>query len=112
MKVALVGVGCGTEDTMTAQARLVISRAQYIVGAKRLLDTLPKSVQARRDAATKPQEILSLLKDSGSEYACVLYSGDTGIFSGARGLLPLCGPAGVFPHRRDSRAGRDLQAAA
>lgn len=89
MKVSLIGLGCGTADTVTAQARRLLNEAQCIIGAKRLLDSLPGHDTAKRVPATKPQEILELLQRENCDAACVVYSGDTGFYSGARLLFPL-----------------------
>lgn len=89
MRVSLIGLGCGTADTTTAQARRTLEEAQYVIGAGRLLDSLPDGCTARRLPATRPREILELLEQADCDTACVVYSGDTGFYSGARLLLPL-----------------------
>lgn len=76
MKVTLMGTGCGPVPEI---------RADYAVGAARLLEGYP----GRKDAATRAEDILELLLASGCEDCAVLYSGDTGFYSGARTLLPL-----------------------
>ena len=82
MKVTLMGTGCGPVPEI---------RADYVVGAARLLEGIP----GRKDAATKAEDILRLLLDSGCEHCAVLYSGDTGFYSGARALLPLLKERGI-----------------
>ena len=94
MRVSLVGTGCGTAATLTRQALAAIEEAQLIVGASRLLRSLPPH-SARCEAATGPEEICRLLADSGCERACVVYSGDAGFYSGAKGLLPLLAERGI-----------------
>lgn len=89
MKVTLAGLGCGTAATITAEVREALDRADLLVGAARLLESLPEGLTPRRTCAVKPGEILEALLASSSERACVLYSGDSGFYSGARGLLPL-----------------------
>lgn len=95
MRVTLAGIGCGTPDTVTAEVRGALARADYLVGAKRLLDRLPEGISPRRDAAVRPGDIVELLQSSGCDEACVLYSGDSGFYSGARVLLPLLKEAGM-----------------
>ena len=87
MKYTLIGMGGGTDATLTAQGRLALLRADAIAGAARLLETLPEGCTPRRRAATKPAAILEALR--GAELPCAVYSGDTGFFSGARSLVPL-----------------------
>lgn len=88
MKVSLIGLGCGTSDTVTVQARNLLEEAGCVIGAKRLLDSLPEDCTAKRLPATKPRDILELLKRETCDRVCVVYSGDTGFYSGARLLLP------------------------
>jgi len=82
MKVTLIGTGCGPVPDI---------RADYVVGAGRLLEgcALP------HHAATRAEDILTLLLNSGRERCAVLFSGDTGFYSGARMLLPLLKEHGV-----------------
>lgn len=87
MKYTLIGMGGGTDATLTAQGRLALLRADAIAGAARLLEALPEGCTPRRRAATKPAAILEALR--GAERPCAVYSGDTGFFSGARSLVPL-----------------------
>ncbi|HIS19371.1 MAG TPA: cobalamin biosynthesis bifunctional protein CbiET, partial [Candidatus Spyradocola merdavium] len=54
MKYTLIGMGGGTDATLTAQGRLALLRADAIAGAARLLETLPEGCTPRRCAATKP----------------------------------------------------------
>lgn len=82
MKVTLIGTGCGPVSEI---------HADYIVGASRLLE----GCGLRHDAATRAEEILELLLASGCENCAVLYSGDTGFYSGARTLLPLLKGQGI-----------------
>lgn len=82
MKVTLIGTGCGPAPEI---------QADYVLGAARLLEGVP----GRKDAATKAEDILRLLLTSGCENCAVLYSGDSGFYSGARTLLPLLKERGI-----------------
>lgn len=94
MQVTLIGLGGGTLDTLTQQAREVLETAPLILGAKRLLEHLSEH-GARKVPAVRAQEILDLLQAAQEETACVVFSGDTGFYSGAKGLLPLLEQAGI-----------------
>lgn len=94
MQVTLIGLGGETFDTLTQQAREALENAPLILGAKRLLEHLPKH-DARKVSAVRSQEILDLLQAAQEETACVVFSGDTGFYSGAKGLLPLLEQAGI-----------------
>ena len=94
MQVTLIGLGGGTTDTLTQQARDALQTAPLILGAKRLLEALPEN-GAKEIPAVRSQDILSILQESREETACVVFSGDTGFYSGAKGLLPLLEQAGM-----------------
>lgn len=95
MKVTLIGMGCGAGEGLSLQALRLLEQADYILGTGRLLESLPESCTPRREAAARAEEILDLLLRSGCRQGCVLYSGDTGFYSGARTLLPLLAAQGV-----------------
>ena len=95
MIVTLVGLGCGAAGTMTAEAAQAIREADCLLGAGRLLAAVPETCAARRVEATRPRQILDALLESGAERPCVVYSGDTGFYSGARGLRVLLEEAGI-----------------
>lgn len=89
MQVSLLALGGGTPATLTAQCERELKQAQLIVGAARLLEQLPEGCTANRAAATKPQQILEILEKSACARAAVVYSGDTGFYSGSSHLSPL-----------------------
>lgn len=95
MTVTLTGAGCGAPETMTAEVQQALEQADLIVGARRLLEALPPQYTSRRRAATKPAEILALLEEERARCPCVVYSGDSGFYSGTRHLLPLLKARGV-----------------
>ena len=95
MQVMLLALGGGTADSCTPPVQRALARAQCIVGAARLLQGLPSTCAPCRHAATKPQAILDALRQSGCEQAAVVYSGDTGFYSGCRSLIPLLEQAGI-----------------
>lgn len=89
MQVSLLALGGGTDATLTEQCKTTLLQAQCIVGAARLLQQLPDGCTQNRTAATKPQQILEALQAAGCAQAAVVYSGDTGFYSGCRNLVPL-----------------------
>lgn len=95
MQVTLAGIGCGTAATITGEVQTALANAEVLIGASRLLDALPESLAAQRVCAVKPGEIVAALRSSGCDHACVVYSGDSGFYSGARVLLPLLAEEGV-----------------
>ena len=99
--VTLIGMGSGSWEALSAQAQDAVRRAGLVFGAKRLLAGLPPECTARQFALYQPADILETLAQAPGQDAAVLYSGDTGFYSGASGLLtPLRAlgiPARVYP---------------
>ena len=88
MNVTLIGMGCGPE-TLSGAAKDALDRAELVIGSARLLSAAPAGNGCEKKEAVRAGEIFSLLSASDAREACVLFSGDTGFFSGARSLLPL-----------------------
>lgn len=95
MMVTLVGMGLGTLQSITIEGQAAIQNADFLLGAQRLLDAFEVGFPKHRYAATKPQALLDALQASNAASACVLYSGDTGFYSGTHSLLPLLREAGI-----------------
>ena len=99
--VTLIGMGSGKWEALSEQAQQAVRSAGLVFGAKRLLAGLPADCMARQFALYQPADILETLAQNPGQDAAVLYSGDTGFYSGASGLLtPLRAlgiPARVYP---------------
>lgn len=93
MKVTLIGLGSAEPATLTAQAGETLEKAEYIIGAERLLKGIESP--AEMTAAVKTEEILSLIKGCGKENICAVFSGDTGFYSGAKKLRAALNDAGI-----------------
>lgn len=90
MIVCLIGMGPGDTGMLTLQAKKALSGAGIVIGAQRLLAALPADCPAECYTAVDPAEIMRLVAANlraGS--ICILMSGDTGFYSGAKRLLPL-----------------------
>lgn len=92
-KISLVGIGMGTVMTMTAQAEEAVQSADCLIGAGRMLDAVRDMEAAEGKpmlAEYRGDQILSYLR-LHPEYreTAVLFSGDTGFHSGAKGLADL-----------------------
>lgn len=90
-KVSLVSAGPGNPDLLTKKALEVIRDSDVLIGAKRMLSICQAAV---KEAENKPvfqsyrkEEIAAFLK-AHREYrkAVILYSGDIGFYSGAKGM--------------------------
>ena len=98
--VTLIGMGSGKWEALSAQAQQAVRSAGLVFGAKRLLAGLPADCMARQFALYQPADILETLAQNPGQDAAVLYSGDTGFYSGASGLLTPRGDA-QRPQRRE-----------
>ena len=85
-RIALIGMGASAA-TLTAEALEALRRARRVAGARRLLEALPPDVTRDRVPAVRAGEIWQAVRDV--DRAAVLYSGDTGFYSGAAELLEL-----------------------
>ena len=86
--VTLIGLGGGDPGSRTEAARRAIAEADLLLGARRLLDAVPDT-DAEKIAEYRPEEILARLREDPDRRAAVLYSGDTGFYSGASKLIEL-----------------------
>ena len=93
--ITLIGMGSGTPGSLTAQGLAALQGADRILGAKRLLATLPEGCTGNRQALYKPDEILACLAAHPDEEIALVYSGDTGFYSGASQLLPMLRAFGI-----------------
>lgn len=89
MKISLIGVGSGSARDLTQRAAQRIREADCLIGAKRLLENLADTEGKEKISATRPEEIVRALERQTSPAVAVLFSGDSGFYSGCRGLLPL-----------------------
>ena len=101
MKVILLGLGGGTLETLTMQGREVLAASHAVIGAPRLLAALPLECEGRLHPAAATGDILARLQSLHCAQAAVIFSGDSGFYSGARLLLPVLREQGydveVFP---------------
>lgn len=95
MNVTLIGMGSGQPENLTLQGLAALRQADLILGARRLLAVLPAGCTENRAAAYRPDEVAELLQTSGAENAVLVYSGDTGFYSGASSMLERLEALGV-----------------
>ena len=88
-KIALVGIGPGGADGMTAEVSKALAAADCVIGAKRMLESVAKHGQATFESIA-PQRIADFIHAHMEHRSFVVaLSGDVGFFSGAKKLLPL-----------------------
>ena len=95
MNVTLIGMGSGQPENLTLQGLAALRQADLILGARRLLAVLPAGCTENRAAAYRPDEVAELLQTSGAENAVLVYSGDTGFYSGASAMIEKLEALGV-----------------
>ena len=84
-KVTMVGIGMGSEGTLTEDARKAIRQADVLLGAARMLEGA-KTAHSRAFTAIAAKDIVDVIKRENGPFFAVLFSGDTGFYSGAKGL--------------------------
>ncbi len=90
MSITIIGTGGGTPDTLTAEAWRVLRDADLVIGARRLLETLPENCTDNRTAAVSVPDILAAVQAADSvDRIVIAMSGDTGFYSGAKKLIPV-----------------------
>lgn len=91
MQIILAGIGMGNENCLTKEVRKAIGEADILLGAKRLLaDFCPKQ---EKQPFYRAEEIIPYLRKiqeknpfMESRNVVILFSGDSGFYSGCRSL--------------------------
>lgn len=89
-KIFIIGIGMGSQDGITVEARKVIEDCQALVGASRMLqiaDSFDFSQKPVQFISYKPEEIKEWITQAEEEKIAILLSGDVGFYSGAKKLL-------------------------
>ena len=104
--VFLIGMGMAGAGSLGARARESIGRAALVIGSSRMVDAAEPLTRARTEKTHDTEKIVALVMDflslkpgradeSGTRPCCVLFSGDTGFFSGASALSNRLAQLGV-----------------
>ena len=81
VNVTLVGLGMGHEKNETLEVSHAINAADVVFGAKRLVKNIKVS---KKYEMYKPSDIIPVLGKERPENAVIVFSGDTGFYSGAK----------------------------
>ncbi len=84
MRISLIGMGMGGKTLLTREAECRIQEAELLFGARRLLAGIPGP--AEKVPCYLAEDILPYLKGKAVQNAAILFSGDTGFYSGAQKL--------------------------
>ena len=93
-RVVLCGIGMGTPDTRTLGMDRAVREAECVIGAKRMVESADTAGKAVR-AAIAARDIAEIIRNEPFDRFAVLFSGDTGFYSGAKSLLELLPEAEV-----------------
>ena len=93
--ITLIGMGSGTPGSLTMQGLNALREAELIIGARRLLESLPDGCTGNRAPLYKIEEICALLQTTEAAHVAVAYSGDTGFYSGASSMMEKLEALGV-----------------
>lgn len=80
----------GNPDTLTVAAKRAVEEAEALIGAERLLEAF-SGLSAERVPAVRAEDVAAAVRAHEGKNTAVLYSGDTGFYSGAESLFPLLG---------------------
>lgn len=94
-KIVLIGLGMGNGNQLTQEAMLELKECQVIFGAERMLEAV-RSIVLSVGSARNTQMVAMYQGDKICDYlakhreykkAAVIFSGDTGYHSGAKGMI-------------------------
>ena len=107
LQITLAGIGMGAEALLTEEVRNRIAEADYVFGAKRMVESIKKLCKqnAKTYNCYLSKEIIPVIENiqENSAKIVILFSGDTGFYSGCEKLYnELCkhkrmGKAEVLP---------------
>ena len=88
-RVNLVGIGMGSKGTLTEEVRKIIAESDVLIGAMRMLEGFREKKKCCY-AEYLPEKIRAILDEQEKKTRCtVLFSGDTGFYSGAKKLADI-----------------------
>ncbi len=91
----LVGIGMGTPDHLTGEARAAFEKVDCILGSGRMLDSFKATGKPLFDAYD-PAKMLAYVQDHPEHHTiAVALSGDVGFYSGAKRLITAFEGAGI-----------------
>ena len=85
-KVIMAGIGVGSEDSRTMGVLRAVAEADCIIGAKRMLESVD-TMGKRTCTAILAKDIAGTVREDPGRTFTVLFSGDTGFYSGTKSLL-------------------------
>ena len=97
-KVYLVGMGPGNSDLLTMEAQSALEESDVLIGADRILKIWPNYEKKPFYRCYRKDEIKKFLEEHPQyETAAIVYSGDIGFYSGAKGMKEFLDDYEVHP---------------
>lgn len=97
-QVYLVGMGPGKAELLTKEAQECLEKCDVLIGAKRILEICRGFEKKPVYISYRKEEICAFLREHPEyEKAAVVYSGDIGFYSGAKGMRELLPEFEVHP---------------
>ena len=87
--ITIAGIGMGNPDLLTKETRCALIDADLIIGARRMRDAIPKNCHAEYKETYDGREIMALVEETDAENIVICMSGDSGFYSGTKGLLAM-----------------------
>lgn len=86
LKMALVGIGPGNPDYLTERAKAVMEASEIIFGAPRMLEIAEGGAGKKTYPYYLAKDVIPVMEAEEPEMVAVLFSGDSGFFSGAENM--------------------------
>ncbi len=86
--IAMIGIGMGSLDNMTVEARNACRESELLIGAGRMVEDISNALNKPKFISYKPAEIYDYVMNHPEyEKIALLQSGDIGFYSGAKKLF-------------------------
>lgn len=82
LEITLAGIGMGTEYGITKEVQSAIEKADILLGAQRLIASYP--AKKEKHAFYRAEQIIPFLRGVSGKKVVVLFSGDSGFYSGCQ----------------------------
>lgn len=87
LEIILAGIGMGHADSMTTEVQAAVSKADILLGAERMLENLRRKTSAEMHAFYRAEQIIPYLTTvQENRKVVILFSGDSGFYSGCQSL--------------------------
>lgn len=94
--IYLIGTGTGSLRLLTEEAREKILVCDAVIASKRIIDLLPHEFKGERYVEVYPSKIKKITDSLPDKDIAVLFSGDSGFYSGCKSLSEIYGDNAVI----------------